>query len=446
MHSILADHSFNLDVNALVGKVHTISAKRKTISAESIQFRKCLIGFCKRFPSSRLPSLGRLLSRLPCDSPWVFPDRPNFLKQTCDPVSNQRRFPNSGGQWQVGVGSGQRCLCGVWLITLTACRGRDGGVSAAHRGERRAIIDGRRWLRRSGSATSNQVRDGMVNLRPLLAHWRGRLQATRRRSAPSVGRQEQGSAGDVSGWQSPVDAETSGPHLAAVRVPAARAAMSLYARRLASPHSPGRHLDCHTVGDRRSGCRSIPALKHGLAWVRDEVRYLTCIWQDIWQVLCYQSFFCALRVLTGFDVNELPSVLPNVVQYWRCTYRVNTHKFYSTNAQNLLSKLYEHCLIRFALCRIWNVCRNVALRRNSTFIRRNRCALSPKLNALYSITSWLILITCDTFEYGCTMPYCPKLTALFPNYVHCFQNWPEKGVCRWRDVDQRPVFRHFHYK
>ena len=41
VHSILADHSFNLDVNALVGIVHTISAKRKTISAESIQFRKC---------------------------------------------------------------------------------------------------------------------------------------------------------------------------------------------------------------------------------------------------------------------------------------------------------------------------------------------------------------------------------------------------------------------
>ena len=50
-----------------------------------------------------------------------------------------------------------------------------------------------------------------------------------------------------------------------------------YARRLASPHSPGRHLDCHTVGDRRSGCRSIPALKHVLARVRGEVRYLTCI-------------------------------------------------------------------------------------------------------------------------------------------------------------------------
>ena len=26
-------------------------------------------------------------------------------------------------------------------------------------------------------------------------------------------------------------------------------------------------------------------------------------------------FFCALLVLTGFDVNKLPSVLPNVVQY-----------------------------------------------------------------------------------------------------------------------------------
>ena len=38
-----------------------------------------------------------------------------------------------------------------------------------------------------------------------------------------------------------------------------------YARRLASPHSPGRHLDCHTVSDRRSDCRSIPALGHVLA-------------------------------------------------------------------------------------------------------------------------------------------------------------------------------------
>ena len=132
--------------------------------------------------------------------------------------------------------------------------------------------------------------------------------------------------------------------------------------------------------------------------------------------------FCALLVLTSFDVNELPSVLPNVLQYWRCTYRVNTFQFYSDNAQNLSSKLHEHCLIRFALCRIWNVCRNAALRRNGTFIRRIRCALSPKLNALLSNTSSLILITCDTFEDGCTMPYCRKLTALFPNYVHCFQN------------------------
>ena len=67
----------------------------------------------------------------------------------------------------------------------------------------------------------------MVNLRPLSIHRRGRLQAVRQRSAPLVGRREQGPAGDVSGGQSPVDAETSGPHLAAVRVPAARAAMSL---------------------------------------------------------------------------------------------------------------------------------------------------------------------------------------------------------------------------
>ena len=38
-----------------------------------------------------------------------------------------------------------------------------------------------------------------------------------------------------------------------------------YARRLTSPQSPGRHLDCHAVGDWRPGCRSMPALKHVLA-------------------------------------------------------------------------------------------------------------------------------------------------------------------------------------
>ena len=110
VHSILAVHSFNLDINALANRV------------------------LQRFPSPRLPSLGQLLFRLPCDSPWVFPDRLNFhVRRTCDPVNNQCRFPNSGGQWEVGVGPGQRCLCGVWLITLTACRGRDGGLPAAHR-------------------------------------------------------------------------------------------------------------------------------------------------------------------------------------------------------------------------------------------------------------------------------------------------------------------------
>ena len=117
----------------------------------------------------------------------------------------------------------------------------------------------------SGSATSKQARDGMVNLRPLSIHQRGRLQAAMRSSVPSVERREQGPAGDVPGGLSPVDAETFGPHLAAVRVPAARMAMSLYARRLASPHSPGRHLHCHAVGDWRPGCRSMPALKHALA-------------------------------------------------------------------------------------------------------------------------------------------------------------------------------------
>ena len=93
-------------------------------------------------------------------------------------------------------------------------------------GERRAIIDahlaGDEWKR-----DFKKARDGMVNLRPLSIHRRGRLQAARQRSALSVGRREQGPAGDVSGGQSPVDTETSGPHLAAVRAPAARAAMSL---------------------------------------------------------------------------------------------------------------------------------------------------------------------------------------------------------------------------
>ena len=111
-----------------------------------------------------------------------------------------------------------------------------------------------------------------------------------------------------------------------------------------------------------------------------------------------------------------------------CTYRLNTLQFYSDNAQNLLSKLHEHCLIRFALCWIWNVCRNVALRRNGNFIRRIRCALSPKLNALFSNTSSLILITCDTFEYGCTMPYCR-------NWLHYFQT-----TCTVSRIDRERVY------
>ena len=231
----------------------------------------------------------------------------------------------------------------------------------------------------------------------------------------------------VSGWQSPVDAETFGPHLAAVKECRRRGRRCRYARRLASPHSPGRHLDCHTVGDRRSGCRSIPAVKHVPAWVRDEVRYLTCIWQDIWQVLCYQSFFALSlfwRVSTLMSCRLFYQMLYNI----GVVHRVNTLQFYSNNAQNLLSKLHEHCLIRFALCRIWNVCRNAALRRNDTFIRRIRCALSPKLNALFSNTSSLILITCDTFEYGCTIPYCR-------NWLHCFQT-----TCTVSRIDRKKVY------
>ena len=153
VHSILADHSFNLDVNALVGKVHTISAKRKTISAESIQFRKCLIGFCKRFTSSRLPSLDRLLSRLPCDSPWVFPDRPNFhVKQTCDSVSHQRRFRIRAVSYRSGS---VQAAMPVWRLTdntdsISGQRRRRKYQRPTER-ERRAIIDahlaGDEWKR-----------------------------------------------------------------------------------------------------------------------------------------------------------------------------------------------------------------------------------------------------------------------------------------------------------
>ena len=157
----------------------------------------------------------------------------------------------------------------------------------------------------------------------------------------------------------------------------------------------------------------------------------------MWQVLCYQSFFALSlfwRVSTLMSCRPFYQML--YLQYWRCACRVNTLQLYSDTAQNLLSKLHEHCLIRFALCRIWNICRNAALRRNSTFLRRIRCALSPKLIALFSNTSSLILINCDTLEYGCTMPYCRKLTALFPNYVYCFQNWPEKGVYSSIQLDE----------
>ena len=76
-----------------------------------------------------------------------------------------------------------------------------------------------------------------------------------------------------------------------------------------------------------------------------------------------------------------------------------------------------------------DVCRNAALRRNSTFTRWIRCALSPKLNALFWNTSSLILISSDTFEYVCIMPYCR-------NWLHYFQTTctvsridRKKGVC-----------------
>ena len=189
VHSILTDHPFNLDVSTLVGKVHTMSAKRKTISAESIQFRKCLIDFCKRFQSPRLPSLGRLLSRLPCVPPCAFPDRPNTqVRQTRDSVCNQRCFSNSGGQLQVVVGPGKRCLCSVWWLTAEA-----EGVPATHRrgaARHHRRPPGRWWLRWSCSSTSDKARDGLVDLGPLSAHRRGRLQAARRSSAPPAGRRE----------------------------------------------------------------------------------------------------------------------------------------------------------------------------------------------------------------------------------------------------------------
>ena len=113
-----------------------------------------LIAFCKRFPSSRLPSLGRLLSRLPCDSPWVFPDRPNFhVKQTCDPVSNQRHFPNSGRSI---TGQGRfRAVMPVWRLTDNSDsfsgQRRKRKYQQPIEGERRTIIDahlaGDEWKR-----------------------------------------------------------------------------------------------------------------------------------------------------------------------------------------------------------------------------------------------------------------------------------------------------------
>ena len=93
-------------------------------------------------------------------------------------------------------------------------------------GERRAIIDahlaGDEW--KSDFKTS-EGRHGQSS--PAISAPARSSGDARRRSAPSVGRREQGPAGDMCGGQCPVDAETSGPHLAAVRVPAARAAMSL---------------------------------------------------------------------------------------------------------------------------------------------------------------------------------------------------------------------------
>ena len=210
--------------------MHTISAKRKTISAESIQFRKCLIGFCKRFPSSRLPSLGRLLSRLPCDSPWVFPDRSNFhVKQTCEPVSNQAPFSEFGRSI---TGQGRfRAAMPVWRLTdntdSISRQRRKRKYQRPTEGERRAIID-------AHLASDEKMRDcksseGRHGQSSPAINTPARSSAGREAAAlhHRLDDREKGPAGDVSGGQSPVDAETSGPHLAAVRVPAARAAMSL---------------------------------------------------------------------------------------------------------------------------------------------------------------------------------------------------------------------------
>ena len=105
------------------------------------------------------------------------------------------------------------------------------------------------WSAMSGSATSKQARDGMVNLRPLSIHRRGRLQAARQRSAPSVGLSK-----DLPVMCLEDNPQLTLKHLALILQQSGcrrRWRCCRYARRLTSPQSPGRHghLDCHAVGD-----------------------------------------------------------------------------------------------------------------------------------------------------------------------------------------------------
>ena len=107
------------------------------------------------------------------------------------------------------------------------------------------------WPAMSGSATSKQARDGMVNLRPLSAHRRGRLGT---RGGAQHHRLDDESK-DLPVMCVEDNAQLTLKHLTLTLQQSEcrrRGRRCRYARRLASPHSPGRHLDCHTVGDRRS--------------------------------------------------------------------------------------------------------------------------------------------------------------------------------------------------
>ena len=135
----------------------------------------------------------------------------------------------------------------VWRLTLTAFRGRDGSVSTSGppRGSD-APSSTLTWPAMSGRATSKQARDGMVNLRPLSAHRRGRLGT---RGGAQHHRLDDESK-DLPVICVEDNAQLTLKHLALILQQSEcrrRGRRCRYARRLASPHAPGRHLHLFTV-------------------------------------------------------------------------------------------------------------------------------------------------------------------------------------------------------